>query len=93
MVTVVAVHRAASELAIVMIALWALRDDPEVRAVLMMTCQAPELLAMALLMTALAMPDVPAGGPGALDAARHLIFREQTAHYRTNFKETHHRRT
>jgi len=57
MAPVVAAHRAASALAVVMIALWMLRDDPEMLAVLMMICQSPELIAMALLMTALAMPE------------------------------------
>jgi len=57
MAPVVAVHRSASAMAVVMIALWTLREDPEMLAVLMMVCQAPELIAMALLMIALAMPD------------------------------------
>jgi len=57
MAPVVAVHRAASALAVTMIALWTLRDDPEALAVLTVICQSPELIAMALLTAALAMPE------------------------------------
>jgi hypothetical protein len=57
MAPVLAAHRAASAMAVVMITLWMLREDPEMLAVLMMICQAPELIAMTLLMTALAIPE------------------------------------
>lgn len=58
MVPVVAVHRSASALAVVMIALWLLgRDDPEMLALLAMICNDPALLVTALLMIALAMPE------------------------------------
>jgi len=58
MVTVVAVHRAASALVVLMIALSLLaRTDPEMLTLLAVICADPALLAMALVMMALSMPD------------------------------------
>lgn len=58
MAPVVAAHRVASALAVVMIALsLAARYDPEVLVVLAMICADPTVLATVLLMAALVLPE------------------------------------
>lgn len=58
--TVVAVHRAASAFAVVIIALSiAAAGDPQVYQVLVLICADPYILGIALIMLALAVPELP----------------------------------